>query len=126
MSLLEVDTIHSYYGQIHALKGISVKVNEGEIVTLIGSNGAGKSTILRTISGMMHPKKGKIVFNGKDISKKEPHEIVYSGMIHVPEGRGIFPTLTVKENLEMGAFTVTDKKIIALTRHKTVRSFSTV
>ncbi len=113
MSLLEVDAIHSYYGQIHALKGISVKVNEGEIVTLIGSNGAGKSTILRTISGMMHPKKGKISFNGKDISKKEPHEIVYSGMIHVPEGRGIFPTLTVKENLEMGAFTVTDKKIIA-------------
>ncbi len=112
MSLLEVDSIHSYYGQIHALKGISVKVNEGEIVTLIGSNGAGKSTILRTISGMMHPKKGKITFNGKDISKKEPHEIVYSGMIHVPEGRGIFPTLTVKENLEMGAFTVADTRLI--------------
>ncbi len=112
MSLLEVDSIHSYYGQIHALKGISVKVNEGEIVTLIGSNGAGKSTILRTISGMMHPKKGKITFNGKDISKKEPHEIVHSGMIHVPEGRGIFPTLTVKENLEMGAFTVADTRLI--------------
>ncbi len=112
MSLLEVDDIHSYYGQIHALKGISIKVNEGEIVTLIGSNGAGKSTILRTISGMMHPKKGKISFEGKDISKKEPHEIVTAGMVHVPEGRGIFPTLTVKENLEMGAFTITDSKII--------------
>lgn len=112
MSLLEVDSIHSYYGQIHALKGISVEVNVGEIVTLIGSNGAGKSTTLRTISGMMHPKKGSISFGGKDISKKEPHQIVHSGMVHVPEGRGIFPTLTVKENLEMGAFTVTDKKVI--------------
>jgi branched-chain amino acid transport system ATP-binding protein len=112
MSLLEVDTIHSYYGQIHALKGISVEVNVGEIVTLIGSNGAGKSTTLRTISGMMHPKKGRITFNGKDISKHEPHQIVHSGMVHVPEGRGIFPTLTVKENLEMGAFTVTDSSVI--------------
>jgi branched-chain amino acid transport system ATP-binding protein len=112
MSLLEVDTIHSYYGQIHALKGISVEVNVGEIVTLIGSNGAGKSTTLRTISGMMHPKKGRISFNGKDISKQEPHQIVHSGMVHVPEGRGIFPTLTVKENLEMGAFTVTDSSVI--------------
>jgi branched-chain amino acid transport system ATP-binding protein len=112
MSLLEIDNIHSYYGHIHALKGISLKVNEGEIVTLIGSNGAGKSTALRTISGMMHPKKGKILFEGKDISKKEPHQIVYSGMVHVPEGRGIFPTLTVKENLEMGAFTLNDSQLV--------------
>ena len=112
MSLLTIDTIHSYYGHIHALKGISVEVNEGEIVTLIGSNGAGKSTALRTISGMMHPKKGRIVFDGKDISKMEPHEIVHQGMVHVPEGRGIFPTLTVKENLEMGAFTVGDADLI--------------
>lgn len=112
MSLLHIDNIHSYYGQIHALKGISVEVNEGEIVTLIGSNGAGKSTTLRTISGMMHPKKGKIIFDGKDISKKEPHQIVHSGMVHVPEGRGIFPTLTVKENLEMGAFTITDRRLV--------------
>lgn len=112
MSLLEIDNIHSYYGHIHALKGISVKVNKGEIVTLIGSNGAGKSTSLRTISGMMHPKKGKIIFDGEDISKKEPHQIVHKGMIHVPEGRGIFPTLTVKENLEMGAFTVGDSQLI--------------
>jgi branched-chain amino acid transport system ATP-binding protein len=112
MSLLTIDNIHSYYGHIHALKGITVEVNEGEIVTLIGSNGAGKSTALRTISGMMHPKKGRIVFDGRDISKMEPHEIVYQGMVHVPEGRGIFPTLTVKENLEMGAFTVDDAKLV--------------
>ncbi len=112
MSLLTIEDIHSYYGHIHALKGISVEVNEGEIVTLIGSNGAGKSTALRTISGMMHPKKGRIVFDGKDISKMEPHEIVYRGMVHVPEGRGIFPTLTVKENLEMGAFTVADSRLV--------------
>ena len=112
MSLLTIEDIHSYYGHIHALKGITVEVNEGEIVTLIGSNGAGKSTALRTISGMMHPKKGRIVFDGKDISKMEPHEIVYRGMVHVPEGRGIFPTLTVKENLEMGAFTVADSRLV--------------
>ena len=112
MSLLTIENIHSYYGHIHALKGITVEVNEGEIVTLIGSNGAGKSTALRTISGMMHPKKGRIVFDGKDISKMEPHEIVYRGMVHVPEGRGIFPTLTVKENLEMGAFTVADSRLV--------------
>jgi branched-chain amino acid transport system ATP-binding protein len=112
MSLLTIENIHSYYGHIHALKGITVEVNEGEIVTLIGSNGAGKSTALRTISGMMHPKNGRIVFDGKDISRMEPHEIVYRGMVHVPEGRGIFPTLTVKENLEMGAFTVTDSRLV--------------
>ncbi len=112
MSLLTIEEIHSYYGHIHALKGISLEVNEGEIVTLIGSNGAGKSTALRTISGMMHPKKGRILLDGKDISKMEPHEIVYRGMVHVPEGRGIFPTLTVKENLEMGAFTVSDSRLI--------------
>lgn len=112
MSLLEIDNIHSYYGYIHALKGISVEVNEGEIVTLIGSNGAGKSTALRTISGMMHPKKGSIRFRGSDISRQEPHQIVHEGMVHVPEGRGIFPTLTVKENLEMGAFIVGDSRII--------------
>jgi branched-chain amino acid transport system ATP-binding protein len=112
MSLLTVENIHSYYGQIHALKGVSLTVEEGEVVTLIGSNGAGKSTSLRTISGMIHPKKGKVIFQGKDISKQAPHEIVHSGMVHVPEGRGIFPTLTVKENLEMGAFTVGNSQLI--------------
>jgi branched-chain amino acid transport system ATP-binding protein len=106
MSLLELDNIHSYYGHIHALHGISIIVNEGEIVTLIGANGAGKSTTLRTISGLIHPKHGKIVFDGKNITGMKPHLIVSAGVGHVPEGRGIFPTLTVRENLEMGAFTV--------------------
>lgn len=113
MSLLGVTGIHSYYGHIHALKGISLTVEEGEIVTLIGSNGAGKSTTLRTISGMMHPRQGQIVFDGKDISRMEAHEIVLAGLGHVPEGRGIFPNLTVKENLEMGAFTVRDAALVA-------------
>jgi branched-chain amino acid transport system ATP-binding protein len=106
MSLLSLHEIHSFYGHIHALKGISVEVNEGEIVTLIGSNGAGKSTTLRTISGLIHPKPGKIMLGDRDISHMKPHAIVLAGLGHVPEGRGIFPKLTVKENLEMGAFTV--------------------
>lgn len=110
--LLSLNNIHSYYGHIHALKGISVEVHEGEIVTLIGSNGAGKSTTLRTVSGMMHPRLGSIILKGRDISKMEPHDIVLAGLGHVPEGRGIFPKLTVKENLEMGAFTVSDRTAI--------------
>ncbi len=108
MSLLTLENVHSYYGRIHALKGISFEVNEGEIVTLIGANGAGKSTTLRTISGLLHPKQGKILLGGKDISQMEPHKIVQAGVGHVPEGRGIFPKLTVKENMEMGAFTIND------------------
>jgi branched-chain amino acid transport system ATP-binding protein len=106
MSLLTLDNIHSYYGHIHALKGISIDVTKGEIVTLIGSNGAGKSTTLRTISGMIHPQQGQVLFDGKNISHLQPHSIVQAGLGHVPEGRGIFPKLTVKENLEMGAFTI--------------------
>ncbi|PWH14215.1 MAG: ABC transporter ATP-binding protein [Anaerolineae bacterium] len=109
MSLLTLENVHSYYGRIHALKGISLEVNEGEIVTLIGANGAGKSTTLRTISGILHPKQGRILLNGQDISHIEPHKIVYAGVGHVPEGRGIFPKLTVRENLEMGAFTINDR-----------------
>jgi branched-chain amino acid transport system ATP-binding protein len=112
MSLLSLNNVHSHYGHIHALKGISLEVNKGEIVTLIGSNGAGKSTTLRTVSGMMHPTSGSVTLNGTDISKMEPHAIVLAGLGHVPEGRGIFPKLTVKENLEMGAFTVTDRQTI--------------
>jgi branched-chain amino acid transport system ATP-binding protein len=108
MSLLTLTGIHSFYGHIHALKGISLAVEPGEIVTLIGSNGAGKSTTLRTLSGMMHPSRGQIFFDGRDISRMEPHAIVRAGLGHVPEGRGIFPKLTVRENLEMGAFTVND------------------
>jgi branched-chain amino acid transport system ATP-binding protein len=104
--ILEVDNVHSYYGHIHALKGISLHVEEGEIVSLIGSNGAGKSTTLRTISGLLHPKKGTVKLDGKDITHMDAHLIVAAGVGHVPEGRGIFPKLTVRENLDMGAFTI--------------------
>ena len=108
MSLLSLDAVHSFYGHIHALKGISIEVNEHEIVTLIGSNGAGKSTTLRTISGMIHPQQGHVRLDGRDISRMPPHAIAQAGLGHVPEGRGIFPKLTVRENLEMGAFTIND------------------
>jgi branched-chain amino acid transport system ATP-binding protein len=104
--LLELTNIHSYYGHIHALKGVSLHVNAGEIVTLIGANGAGKSTTLRTISGLLHAKEGAVKLEGKDITHLEPHLVVSSGVGHVPEGRGIFPKLTVRENLEIGAYTV--------------------
>ena len=108
MSLLTLENVHTYYGQIHALHGISLTVEKGEVVSLIGSNGAGKSTTLRTISGIIHPREGSIKLNGVDISKTVPHAIVQKGICHVPEGRGIFPKLTVKENLEIGAFNVHD------------------
>jgi branched-chain amino acid transport system ATP-binding protein len=101
-----LDNVHTYYGHIHALKGISLVVEEGEVVTLIGANGAGKSTTLRTISGLLHAREGSIHLNGKDISRLPAHEIVTHGVGQVPEGRGIFPRLTVRENLEMGAYTV--------------------
>ncbi len=110
--LLELTNVHSYYGHIHALKGISLHVNEGEIVTLIGSNGAGKSTTLRTISGIIHAREGSVNFDGKDITHIEPHNIVNMGLGHVPEGRGIFPKLTVQENLDMGAYTITSQSDI--------------
>ncbi len=106
MSLLALDNVHSYYGRIHALRGISLHVDEGEIVTLSGANGAGKSTTLRNISGLVHPRSGKIHLRDRDITGLPAHEIVAAGVGHVPEGRGIFPRLTVRENLEMGAFTV--------------------
>jgi len=103
--MLTVKDIHVYYGSIHAIKGVSFEVNDGEIVALIGANGAGKSTILKTVSGLLHPKTGSIEFNGEDITKVEPHKIVKKGLAHVPEGRRIFLRMTVMENLEMGAFT---------------------
>jgi len=106
--ILEVDNVHSYYGHIHALKGVSLYVEEGEIVSLIGSNGAGKSTTLRTVSGLLHPKEGKIKLEGKEITHMDPHVIVSNGVGHVPEGRGIFPKLTVRENLDMGAYSIND------------------
>jgi len=109
VSLLELKDIHCYYGNIHALKGVSLTVEEGEIVTLIGANGAGKTTTLRSISGLLHPRKGKVAFSGKDISTMQPHLVVREGIGMVPEGRGVFPRLTVKENLEMGGFILKDK-----------------
>lgn len=102
--VLELNNVNTYYGKIHALKGVSLTVERGEIVTLIGSNGAGKTTTLRTISGLIRPKQGDIKLNGASITTVSPHKIVEMGIGHVPEGRGIFPALTVLENLEMGAF----------------------
>ncbi|SER56845.1 ABC transporter ATP-binding protein [Psychrobacillus sp. OK032] len=112
MPILEVNNIETYYGGIQALKGISVYVNKGEIVTLIGSNGAGKSTTLKSISGLAKVKTGSILFKGKETMNKPVHETCLLGMAHVPEGRKIFSTLTVKENLLMGAFSVNNKQLI--------------
>ena len=109
MAMLEVKDINVYYGAIHAIKGISLAVEEGEIVTLIGANGAGKSTTLRTISGLLKPKTGEIKFLGKNIAGMPAHKIVREGISQVPEGRRIFAEMTVQENLELGAFTRTDK-----------------
>jgi len=105
MALLELKNVHTYYGHIHALRGVSLTVEEGEIVTLIGSNGAGKTTTLRTISGLLHPRHGDVRLRGQSVVGQPPHKIVEMGIGHVPEGRGIFPKLTVRENLEMGAYT---------------------
>jgi branched-chain amino acid transport system ATP-binding protein len=105
MALLELEDVHTYYGQIHALKGLSITVDEAEIVTLIGGNGAGKSTTLNTISGLLHPRQGNIRLSGDDITSMKAHEIVSKGIVQVPEGRRIFARLTVTENLEMGAYT---------------------
>jgi branched-chain amino acid transport system ATP-binding protein len=109
MALLEVNEIHSYYGNIHALQGISLQVEEGEIVTLIGANGAGKSTILRSISGLIKPRHGNITFDGEDLLPIPAHQLVNKGIAMVPEGRGVFAQLTVIENLEMGAYTRSDR-----------------
>ncbi len=103
-NVLKIDAIHTFYGQIEALKGISLHVDKGEIVTLIGANGAGKSTTLRTVSGLLAPRTGSIVFMGETISGMPVHDVTAKGIIQVPEGRHIFPRMTVEENLEMGAF----------------------
>jgi branched-chain amino acid transport system ATP-binding protein len=112
MALLEVNNIHTYYGAIHALKGISLQVDDGEIVTLIGANGAGKSTTLNTICGILRPRRGGIVLEGEPIHELPAHEIVMRGVSQSPEGRRVFTRLTVTENLEMGAFARTDKDAI--------------
>ena len=113
MAMLDIKDINVYYGAIHAIKGISLYVNEGEIVTLIGANGAGKSTTLRTISGLLKPKTGSITFLGNDIAGMPAHKIVSEGISQVPEGRRIFAEMTVMENLELGAFIRDDTKTIA-------------
>ncbi|MFC2768893.1 MAG: ABC transporter ATP-binding protein [Mitsuokella sp.] len=112
-TMLQIDHIDVFYGAIHALKGVSLEVQTGEIVTLIGANGAGKSTTLRTISGLLAPKAGTITFLGADITGKKAHEIVKDGISQVPEGRRVFAEMTVLENLELGAFTRTDKAGVA-------------
>jgi len=108
-TVLQVEGIHTFYGTIEALKGISLEVRDGEIVTLIGSNGAGKTTTLRSINGLNHPRRGRIVFNGKDITTTPAHEIVKRGISQSPEGRKLFPRMSVAENLELGAFQRTDR-----------------
>src|ERR671933_153076 len=108
MALLEVENIHSYYGHIHALRGVSLRVDEGEVVTLIGSNGAGKTTTLRSIHGILVPREGRIVFRGEEIQGKPAHDMIKKGIAQSPEGRRIFSRMTVLENLEMGAYPRSD------------------
>ncbi len=112
MSVLELDDVHAYYGNNHALMGVSLKVEQGEIVALIGANGAGKTTTLRSISGLLHPRKGKVVLEGKEVGHLPAHIVAKHGLTMVPEGRGIFPGLTVTENLEMGAYMLDDSAVI--------------
>ena len=111
MALLEVRSIHTYYGNIHALKGVSVEIDTGEIIALIGSNGAGKTTTLRTISGLMQPRDGSVIFDGEDISRTRADLLVSKGIAMVPEGRGVFAKLSVEENLDMGAYTRRDSGV---------------
>lgn len=112
-TILQLQDVHAYYGHIHALKGITMDIQQGEIVTLLGSNGAGKSTTLSTISGILHPTQGKVFFAGKDISKEKPSVITKMGIGISPEGREVFPKLSVEENLKAGAYTRNNKKEIA-------------
>lgn len=113
MAILQVNDIHVYYGSIHAVKGVSFEVNEGEIVTLIGANGAGKSTVLNTVSGLLHPRSGGVIFKDRDLKGVAPHKIVEYGLAQVPEGRRVFLQMTVEENLEMGAYTRPNSEIDA-------------
>jgi branched-chain amino acid transport system ATP-binding protein len=123
MSLLSIENVHTYYGNIHALKGITISIEKGEIVTLIGGNGAGKTTTLRTISGLLKPREGAVTFDGQDLVKFKAHEIVYKGISMVPEGRGIFARLTVTENLEMGAYSQSSKQVLAQNMEKVFALF---
>ena len=111
--ILQIDNLESYYGPIIAIRGVSLKVHEGQIVTVLGANGAGKTTLLKTISGVMDPEKGKVLMKGTEIQSMEPDAIVRRGMVHVPEGREIFPLMTVSENIAMGAYVRKDRSSIA-------------
>ncbi len=126
MSLLEVENLTVFYGSIEALRGVSLRVDEGEVVTLIGANGAGKSTTLRTISGLNQPKRGTVTFNGQAIQGWQPHRIVKSGLVQVPEGREIFANLTVDENLQIAAFLRKDKAAIRTDRERALDLFPRV
>ena len=123
MAMLEIKDIEVYYGMIQAIKGISFEVNEGEVIALIGANGAGKTTTLHTITGLLSPKKGSVIFEGKDITKVPAHKIVSLGLAHVPEGRRVFAELTVYENLKMGAYTRKDKDEIEKTLEMVYKRF---
>jgi branched-chain amino acid transport system ATP-binding protein len=124
MALLVLENVHTYYGNVHALKGINLTVEEGEIVTLIGANGAGKTTTLRTISGLIKPREGRIIFDGQELNKIPAHKIVYMGISHAPEGRKIFPTLTVEENLLLGAYSLgNDRKAIEANKERVFALF---
>lgn len=115
-ALLEVRNLETFYGPIMAIRGVSLEVHKGQVVTVLGANGAGKTTLLKTISGIMDPEKGQVIFEGQEIQGREPHEIVRLGIVQVPEGREVFPLLTVEENLALGAYTRNDKAEIARDR----------
>jgi len=124
VALLKIENLHTYYGNVHALKGIDLEITEGEIVTLIGANGAGKSTTLRTISGLIPARNGELIFDDQDITAVPAHKIVEMGISHAPEGRQIFSTLTVTENLNMGAYTLgSDKQAIEENRRRVFELF---
>ena len=123
MSMLEIKDLEVYYGMIQAIKGVSFDVNEGEVIALIGANGAGKTTILHTITGLINAQKGSVWFEGKDITKVPAHKIVSMGMAHVPEGRRVFANLTVLQNLKMGAYTRKDKTEIEQTLDSIYKRF---
>ena len=123
MAMLEIDDIHVFYDKIQALKGVSIAVEQGRIVTLVGGNGAGKSTTLKTISGLLHPRRGEVRLDGKRLTTMQAHQIAAIGVVHVPEGRRIFARLSVRENLEMGAFTRADRDGINQDKEKMLTLF---
>src|SRR5512139_3614459 len=123
MALLELENVHAYYGNIHALKGVSLNIDKGEIVTLIGANGEGKGTTLRATSGLLRPREGSIRLGGEFLTRFPPYEIVAKGVVQVPEGRRVFGRLTVTENLEMGAFALNDPRQIQSNLEKVFKLF---